>query len=101
MNASRADSIRAVSKSFHKTLDVREFFAYTESFEANRINPVAHFARREMTFPKSLLGYQADKKEDEARRLIVTDIPSDYLTARAAYLCPMDLVYTDANDCRT
>ena len=75
-----------------QNLDVREFVAYTESFEANRINPVAHFSRREMTFPKTLLGYQADKKEDEARRLIVTDIPSDYLTARAAYLCPMDLV---------
>jgi len=75
-----------------QNLDVREFVAFTESFESNRINPVAHFARRELTFPKSLLGYQADKKEDEARKLIVTDIPSDYLTARAAYLCPMDLV---------
>ena len=75
-----------------QNLDVREFVAYTESFEANRINPVAHFSRHELTFPKSLLGYQADKKEDEARKLIVTDIPSDYLTARAAYLCPMDLV---------
>jgi ribokinase len=73
-------------------LDVRDFIAYTESFEANRINPVAHFSRREMTFPKSLLGYQPEKKADEARRLIVTDIPNDYLTARAAYLCPMDLV---------
>jgi sugar/nucleoside kinase (ribokinase family) len=58
----------------------------------NRINPVAHFSRREMTFPKSLLGYQADRKVDDARKLIVTDIPNDYLTARAAYLCPMDLV---------
>ena len=73
-------------------LDVREFIAYNETFEANRINPVAHFSRREMTFPKSLLGYQSEKKTDEARRLIVTDIPNDYLTARAAYLCPMDLI---------
>jgi len=75
-----------------QNLDVREFVVYNESFEANRINPVAHFARREMTFPKSLLGYQSDKKVDEARNLIVTDIPADYLSARAAYLCPMDLV---------
>jgi len=75
-----------------RDLDVREFVAYSETFEANRVNPVAHFARREMTFPKSLLGYQADKKVDEAHKLIVTDIPDDYLTARAAYLCPMDLV---------
>jgi sugar/nucleoside kinase (ribokinase family) len=73
-------------------LDVREFIAYNESFEANRVNPVSHFARRQMTVPKSLLGYQQDKNQDEALKLTVRDIPDDYLTARAAYLCPMDLV---------
>src|SRR5262245_49822127 len=41
--------IRIISKN----LDVREFIAYNESFEANRVNPVSHFARRDMTFPKS------------------------------------------------
>jgi sugar/nucleoside kinase (ribokinase family) len=83
--------VRVVSKD----IDVRDFVAYSESFEANRINPVSHFARRGMTFPKSLFGYQPPgdkKKRDEARTLIVTDIPNDYLTARAALLCPMDLV---------
>jgi sugar/nucleoside kinase (ribokinase family) len=75
-----------------QNLDVREFIAYNESFEANRVNPVTHFARREMTVPKSLLGYQYDQKPDEALRLTVRDIPDDYLTARAAYLCPMELV---------
>jgi len=75
-----------------QNLDVREFIAYNESFEANRVNPVSHFARRQMTVPKSLLGYQPDKKPDEALKLTVRDIPDDYLTARAAYLCPMDLV---------
>jgi sugar/nucleoside kinase (ribokinase family) len=83
--------IRIISRN----LDVREFIAYSESFEANRINPVSHFARRDMTFPKSLLGYQPPddkKKPDRESMLIVTDIPNDYLTARAALLCPMDLV---------
>lgn len=78
-----------------RDLDVREFIAYSESFEANRINPVSHFARRDMTFPKSLLGYQPPddkKKADRESTLIITDIPNDYLTARAALLCPMDLV---------
>jgi len=75
-----------------KDVDVREFIAYNESFEVNRVNPVSHFARRDMTFPKSLLGYQVDRPLDEDHKLIVTDIPNDYLTARAAYLCPMDLV---------
>lgn len=75
-----------------QALDVREFIAYNEALEASRVNPLAHFARREMTVPKSLLGYQAERKADEALRLTVRDIPDDYLTARAAYLCPMDLM---------
>ncbi|HLO14918.1 MAG TPA: carbohydrate kinase family protein [Anaerolineales bacterium] len=78
-----------------KNIDVREFVAYNEAFEPSRINPVSHFARREMIFPKSLLGYQPpdDKKNfDPDSMLIVTDIPSDYQLARAALLCPMDIV---------
>ena len=77
-----------------KNLDVREFLSYNESFEASRINPVTHFARREMTFPKSLLGYQPvdEKKIDEDRALIVTDIPEEYLNARAALICAMGLI---------
>ena len=79
--------IRVVSKNF----DMREFLAYNESFEPNQINPVSHFARREMTFPKSLLGYQPTddkKKPDPESILMVTDIPNDYQMARAALLCP-------------
>ena len=77
-----------------QNLDVRDFLAYNESFETNRVNPVSHFARREMTFPKALLGYQPpdEKKVDAARSILVTDIPADYLGARAAHICPMDLV---------
>jgi sugar/nucleoside kinase (ribokinase family) len=83
--------IRVLSQS----MDLREFLAYNESFEASRINPVSHFARREMTFPNSLLGYRPPdekKKLDEESTLIVTDIPNDYLVARAAHLCRMDLI---------
>jgi cytidine kinase len=79
-------------KILDKNVDARDFLAYSESFELSRINPVSQFARREMTFPKSLLGYQADRPLDEALNLLVTDIPSAYLKARAAYLCPMDLM---------
>jgi ribokinase len=78
-----------------RDLDLREFVSYNESFEPNRVNPVSHFARRGFTFPKSLFGYQPPdpkKKPEDGRTLIVTDIPNDYLTARAALLCPMDLV---------
>jgi len=79
-------------KILERAVDVREFLSYTESFELSRINPVSQFARREMTFPKSLLGYQPDKPLDDALNLLVTDIPVEYLNVRAAYLCPMDLM---------
>ena len=74
-------------------LDVREFLAYGENFERNAVNPITHFARREMTFPKKLLGYQPleERGFEEARKLVVSDIPEEYLSARAALICPMDL----------
>jgi hypothetical protein len=40
----------------------------TDRWKSNRINPVSHFARRGMTFPKSLLGYQPDRKPDEGAK---------------------------------
>jgi ribokinase len=76
-------------------MDVRDFLAYNEAYEVNRINPVSHFARREMTFPKALLGYQppdVTKKQNPENALNITDIPPDYLTARAALLCAMDII---------
>ena len=78
-----------------KNMDVREFVVYNESFEVCHVNPVSHFARHEMTFPKSLLGYQPpddQKKPDKEGMLTVTDIPGDYQMARAALLCSMDIV---------
>lgn len=74
-------------------LDVRDFIAYTDTFESSRINPISHFSRRGYTFPKSLLAYQppGDRPPTEARRLFVGDIPDEYLSARAALICPMEL----------
>jgi sugar/nucleoside kinase (ribokinase family) len=79
-------------KILDREMDVREFLAYTESLEFNRINPVSQFARREMTFPKSLLGYQPGKPFAQALKILITDIPADFLNVRAAYFCPMDLM---------
>src|SRR5574338_686747 len=55
-----------------KKLDLRDFLSYTDSLEASRINPITHFARRGMTFPKSLLGYQPpnERKMDREAALI-------------------------------
>ncbi len=41
-----------------QSLDLRAFYAYNEKFEITHGTPVSQFARRELTFPKSLLGYQ-------------------------------------------
>lgn len=74
-------------------LDVREFISYNEQFETNNANPITQFARRGLTFPKSLLGYPSpeDRGSQEAGKLLVTDIPEEYLSARAALICPMEL----------
>lgn len=81
-----------------QSLDVRSFLAYNESFELSRGNPVSQFARREMTFPKILLGYQPsvepqnDPRKPDPLAPLPVDIPRDYLHARAVHLCPLDFV---------
>jgi hypothetical protein len=81
-----------------QSLDVRSFRAYNENFEAVHGSPVAHFARRGLTFPKVLLGYQEPpKNEEDARRPelispLATAIPASYREARAVHLCPLDFV---------
>jgi ribokinase len=76
-----------------QALDLREFISLTETHESSEINPIAHFSRRGLTFPKSLLGYQplAERGQKETRNLLVSDIPEEYRAARAALICPMDL----------
>jgi hypothetical protein len=79
------------------SMDLRSFKAYSENFELSRDTPVAHFARRKMDYPKSLLGYKPfPETEYDPRRFSpltpsVGDIPEEYLEASAVHLCPMDL----------
>jgi sugar/nucleoside kinase (ribokinase family) len=77
------------------SLDLRSFRAYSDAFEQSRSNPVSHFARRGLTFPKSLLGYQPPDTKVNPRQThphapTVGDIPEDYLGASAVHLCSMD-----------
>lgn len=78
------------------SLDLRAFRAYSEKFELSGNTPVSHFARRGLTFPKALLGYQMpaafqeDTHKPHPHAPGVGDIPKDYLDAGAAHLCPMD-----------
>ena len=77
------------------SLDLRSFRAYSDSFERSYTNPVSHFARRKLNFPKALLGYQPSDSRDNPRQALpdapaVSDIPEDYLGTSAVHLCPMD-----------
>lgn len=78
------------------SLDLRSFRAYSENFDLILNNPVSHFARREMNFPKALLGYQPpsedkkDPRQPHPHAPTVGDIPKEYLEASAAHICAMD-----------
>ncbi len=81
-----------------QSLDLRSFIAYTSLTERSTSSPVSHFARRGLTFPKALLGYQPPTDVQEDRRVpdplapAPLDIPPDYLDARAVHICPLDFV---------
>lgn len=79
-------------------LDLRSFRAYEADRKLSRANPVGHFARRELTFPKALLGYRAPEKKEKERTERpaasprVTEIPKSYLKAQAAHIAPLDFL---------
>ena len=80
-------------------LDLRYFQARLDPLTFQRANPVTHFARMGLTFPKSLLGYQPPTESDDRKNIPLTsprpvDIPADYLNAHAAHICPLDYMTT-------
>jgi len=80
-------------------LDLRYFQARLDPLTFQRANPVTHFARMHLPFPKSLLGYQPLADTDDRKTISPTsprpvDIPTDYLNAHAAHLCPLDYLTT-------
>jgi sugar/nucleoside kinase (ribokinase family) len=75
--------------------DLRRFIAYTDPFAPRYDNPIKHFGKWGLPLPKALLSYrdprQLDsKKERSPLALRRSDLPSAYLGARAAHLCPLD-----------
>jgi hypothetical protein len=75
-------------------LDLRRFLAYPDPHTPQTTNPVSHFARLGLTFPKSLLGYQPpgcdDLRQADSASPRLTDIPADYLETHAVHFCPLD-----------
>ena len=77
-------------------IDLRDFNAYPDPETHISDNPVGVFAQMGLTFPKSLLGLSQTpaQLDSRTRPSIMTirqsDIPSDYLDATAAHICPLD-----------
>jgi sugar/nucleoside kinase (ribokinase family) len=81
-----------------QNIDPRSFVAFNELNERNIANPVSQFARRQLTFPKSLLGYQPpdesrkDLRQPEPLSPAALDTPKEYRDVRHVHLCPFDVV---------
>jgi sugar/nucleoside kinase (ribokinase family) len=80
-------------------LDLRYFQARLDPQTFQRTNPITHFARMNLPFPKALLGYQSPAESDDRKTAHPAsprpgDIPPDYLDAHAAHLCPLDYMTT-------
>jgi len=81
-----------------QNVDLRTFIAFTDSNERSYSNAVSHFARRQLSFPKSLLGYQVpdesrkDTREPDPVSPAALDVPKDYWDVRYVHLCPFDFV---------
>ncbi len=94
---SRGLDIRGI-EILEQSVDLRSFHAYNEDFEATRGSPVSQFARRGLTFPKVLLGYQdplqsdRDAREADIRSPLAPAIPAEFRDARAVHLCPLDFM---------
>jgi sugar/nucleoside kinase (ribokinase family) len=77
-------------------IDLRSFYAYTDLTTRVCDDPVAHFARFGLPFPKELLGYQIKAPAPDSRTrlspasLRQSDFLSEYLDATAAHVCPLD-----------
>ena len=94
--SSRGMDVQGIHRDDELTADMRSFIAYTEANERSHSNPVSHFARRQATFPKSLLGYQSPGEMKNPLRDTdplspdVLRIPKGYRNIRFAHIGPFD-----------
>lgn len=81
-----------------KAVDLRSFYVLPDRTTRLYDDPVPHFARLGLPFPRALLGYRPPQQGVDSRsQLNLTslrqgDIPPHYLEARYAHLCPLDFL---------
>lgn len=79
-----------------EAIDLRSFYIYIDRMTRLTDDPLGHFNRLGLAFPRSLLGYQNRNKPNDSRtQLTLTslrqgDIFPDFLDSSAAHLCPLD-----------
>jgi ribokinase len=87
---------RAGIHTLTEALDLRYFQATLDNQAVVRNNPVAHFSRLGLPFPKSLIGYQPREEPDDYHKTTSpasphpSDIPIDYFNSHAVHICPVD-----------
>jgi sugar/nucleoside kinase (ribokinase family) len=79
-----------------EAVDLRSFTAFTDRVKRAHDDPIAHFARLGMPFPKALLGYRGPDSDVDSRTQMLpislrqSDFPSEFMDASAVHLCPLD-----------
>ncbi|MFN2159950.1 MAG: carbohydrate kinase family protein [Anaerolineales bacterium] len=79
-------------------MDVRSFMAFSSIRDYTRENPISHFAKHGLPFPKALLGYEYIEEPIDSRidlkpfSLREEDIPAEFETAGAIHVCPVDFL---------
>jgi len=79
-----------------EAVDVRLFYAYIDRNTRSEDDPVAHFARVGVPFPRALLGYNNNSSALDSRTrlsqisLRQVDFVPEYLDASSAHICALD-----------
>lgn len=79
-----------------EAVDLRSFTAFLDRSTRLNDDPVAHFARLGIPFPKSLFGYRNSSANIDSRTRMQNislrqgDIPLSFLDANVAHFCPLD-----------
>jgi hypothetical protein len=79
-----------------EAVDIRSFYIYIDRQTRLSDDPLGHFNRLGLAFPRSLLGYQNRNKPNDSRTQLTPtsirpgDIHADFLDAAAAHICPLD-----------
>jgi sugar/nucleoside kinase (ribokinase family) len=82
--------------SITESIDLRNFRAFVDRVRYVSDDPIAHFARLGLPFPKDLLGYRDTNSQVDSRTQLLpvslrqSDIPTDFLDASVAHICPLD-----------